>query len=25
LNRILRLTEQHQHQLLEAWHEYFDR
>jgi hypothetical protein len=25
LNRVLKLTEQNQARLLEAWHEYFDR
>ena len=25
LNRVLKLTEQNQTRLLEAWHEYFDR
>ena len=25
LNRVLKLTEQNQSQLLEAWHEHFDR
>ena len=25
LNRVLRMTRQHQHQLLESWHEHFDR
>jgi hypothetical protein len=25
LNRVLKLTEQNQPRLLEAWHEYFDR
>ena len=25
LNRVLKMTRQHQSQLLEAWHEHFDR